>query len=92
MRELERSNRELDDYTYAVSHDLKSPLRTIESFSDFIIEDYSDTLNDVGKEYLFRIKNATKRMKELIDDLLLISRVGRKHIEVESVDLNEIIK
>jgi PAS domain S-box-containing protein len=92
VHELEYSNRELDDYTYAVSHDLKSPLRTIESFSDFIIEDYSDSLDDTGKEYLLRIKSATNRMQGLIDDLLLISRVGRKHLEIEMIDINQTIE
>jgi len=92
MNELERSNRELDDYTYAVSHDLKAPLRTIESFSSFIKEDYSDKLDETGKEYFNRIQLAAQRMTELIDDLLLISRVGRKYLEKESVDLNIMIQ
>ena len=91
LAELEISNRELDDYTYAVSHDLKSPLRTIESFSSFLLEDHSDNLDDEGKEYLQRIQLATKRMNTLIQDLLLISRVGRLNKEIELVDLNEVI-
>jgi PAS domain S-box-containing protein len=89
--ELGRSNKELDDYTYAVSHDLKAPLRTIESFSSFLLEDHSDNLDDEGKEYLQRIQSATKRMNTLIQDLLLISRVGRLNTEIDLVDLNEVI-
>jgi PAS domain S-box-containing protein len=89
--ELERSNKELDDYTYAVSHDLKAPLRTIESFSSFLLEDHSDNLDNEGKEYLQRIQSATKRMNTLIQDLLLISRVGRLNTEIDLVDLNEVI-
>jgi light-regulated signal transduction histidine kinase (bacteriophytochrome) len=89
--ELGRSNNDLDDYTYAVSHDLKAPLRTIESFSSFLLEDHSDNLDDEGKEYLQRMILATKRMNALIQDLLLISRVGRLHFEIELVDLNELI-
>ena len=89
--ELGRSNKELDDYTFAVSHDLKAPLRTIDSFSSFLLDDYSDALDDTGKEYLIRIKSATKRMKTLIEDLLTMSRVARKFTEFEFVNLNEII-
>jgi len=92
LEELERSNRELDDYTYAVSHDLKAPLRTIEAFSGFLLEDYAEKLDEEGKDYLKRIADASMRMKELIDDLLLISRVGRKYTEIELVDLNKIIE
>jgi len=91
MDELQRSNRELDDYTYAVSHDLKAPLRTIESFSSFLLEDHSDNLDDEGKEYLQRIQLASNRMNTLIQDLLLISRVGRLDTVIEFVDLNELI-
>jgi PAS domain S-box-containing protein len=89
--ELERSNNDLDDYTFAVSHDLKAPLRTIESFSSFLLEDHSDNLDDEGKEYLQRMILATKKMNALIQDLLLISRVGRLHAEMELVDFNEVI-
>ena len=92
MNELERSNKELDDYTFAVSHDLKAPLRTLDSFSSFLLDDYADVMDDVGKEYLMRMKSATERMKVLIEDLLTISRVGRKFTEYELVNLNEIIK
>jgi PAS domain S-box-containing protein len=91
LDELARSNRELDDYTYAVSHDLKSPLRTIGSFSNFLLEDYSVKLDDQGKEYLSRMQAATQRMTELIDDLLKISRVGRMDTNLELVGINEII-
>ena len=91
MEDLERSNRELDDYTYAVSHDLKAPLRTITSFSGFILEDYSDKLDDSSKEYLNRIIGASKRMSELIEELLILSRVGRKYTEIETIDLNKLV-
>ncbi len=91
LADLERSNRELDDYTFAVSHDLKAPLRTIESFSSFLLEDHSDNLDDEGKEYLQRMILATKRMNTLIQDLLLISRVGRLNSEIDLVDLYELI-
>ena len=91
MRELESSNHELEDFTYAVSHDLKAPLRTVEAFAGFLIKDYAENLDETGKEYLTRMKNATIRMTGLIDDLLSLSRVGRMQTEIALVDLNELI-
>jgi len=91
QRELERSNRELENYTYVVSHDLKAPLRAIRSFISFLLEDYGDKLEGEGLEYLKRIDAAAARMNEFIEDLLLLSRVGRKFMEVERVDLNELL-
>jgi light-regulated signal transduction histidine kinase (bacteriophytochrome) len=91
LNDLERSNKELDDYTFAVSHDLKAPLRTIDSFSSFLLDDYSDALDDTGKEYLIKMKSATHRMHTLIEDLLTMSRVGRIFTEFEFVNLNELI-
>jgi PAS domain S-box-containing protein len=89
--ELRRSNKDLDDYTYAVSHDLKAPLRTIKSFGTFLLEDYSENLDDDGKLYIERMMEATSHMKELIDDLLTFSRVGRMNTDLETVDLEEIM-
>lgn len=91
QRELERSNRELENYTYVVSHDLKTPLRAIRSFISFLLEDYGDKLEGEGLEYLKRIDAAAARMNEFIEDLLLLSRVGRKFMEVERVNLNELL-
>lgn len=91
LKDLERSNQDLDDFTYAVSHDLKAPLRTIESFSEFLLEDYCDSLDETGREYLQRMRDSARRMKELTDDLLQLSRVGRKHVEEEEVDLNSVL-
>ncbi len=90
-KELERSNTDLENYTYVVSHDLKAPLRSIRSFGSFIMEDNSDQLNVEGKEYMDRIINAATHMDDLIGDLLLLSRVGRKFTEVEKIDVNELI-
>lgn len=92
LEELERSNRELDDYTYVVSHDLKAPLRSITAFSNFLLEDYLDKLDETGQGHLERIKAASTRMDRLIKDLLTLSRVGRKYMEKELVDLNGLIK
>jgi PAS domain S-box-containing protein len=92
MKELERANRDLEDFTSTVSHDLKVPLRSLQAFSLLLVEDYATLLDDVGREYLIGVKGATERMEALIEDLLKLSRVGRKFTEVESVDLNELLE
>lgn len=91
FRDLERSNRELDEYTYVVSHDLKAPLRTLQAFSHFLFNDYSEKLDETGRDYLDRIQRASKRMQRLIDDLLVLSRVGRKYTDAVVIDLNDLI-
>ncbi len=88
---LRESNTDLENYTYVVSHDLKAPLRAIRSFSSFLLEDYLEKIDDAGQEYLNRIRDAANRMDEFIEDLLLLSRVGRKFTEIQKVDLNELL-
>jgi two-component system CheB/CheR fusion protein len=88
---LRQSNRELESYTYVVSHDLKAPLRTIRSFGTFLLEDYEDKLDETGKDYLHRMINASSHLNTMIEDLLVLSRVGRKFTELEKVDLNELL-
>ncbi|HET7317498.1 MAG TPA: ATP-binding protein, partial [Nitrospirota bacterium] len=88
VRQLEESNRELEAFSYSVSHDLRSPLRSIDGFSLALIEDYADKLDDEGKEYLARVRAATQRMGQLIDDLLKLSRLARMEINREQVDLS----
>jgi PAS domain S-box-containing protein len=91
-KELERANRDLEDFTSRVSHDLKAPLLTIQSFTMFLMEDYADTLDETGREYLDKVKEAAKRMSVQIEDLLKLSRVGRKFIDMETVDLNVLLE
>ena len=88
---LQQSNIDLENYTYVVSHDLKTPLRAIRSFSTFLLEDYHDKLDETGQEFLKRIENATTHMNELIESLLVLSRVGRKFTEIEKVNLNSLL-
>ncbi len=88
---LEQSNKDLENYTYAVSHDLKAPLRAIRSFSTFLMEDYGDKFDETGQDYLKRISDASSHMGHLIEDLLLLSRVGRKFTKIEKVDLNQLL-
>ena len=91
LDELEKVNRDLNDFTHIVSHDLKAPLMTIESFSDFLLEDYFDVLDENGQEYLDSILKASNNMRELIDNLLTLSRVGRINTEYREVDLGELL-
>ena len=86
-RELEGANRELEAFSYSVSHDLRAPLRTIDGFSQILQEDYEGVLDDEGLDYLGRVRAASGHMATLIDDLLDLSRVGRRPLRREPVDL-----
>lgn len=86
--ELEAANRELESFAYSVSHDLRAPLRTIDGFSQIIIDDYAGKLDEQGRNYLLRVKTATQRMGQLIDDMLKLSRITRQELKREDVDLS----
>jgi signal transduction histidine kinase len=88
VEELEYKNKELEAFSYSVSHDLRAPLRGIDGFSQALLEDYTDRLDATGQNYLSRIRAAAQRMGQLIDDMLLLSRVGRVQLEREPVDLS----
>lgn len=90
LLELKSVNQELEAFSYSVSHDLRSPLRSIDGFSQALLEDYHDRLDATGKDYLRRIRSATGRMGELIDNLLTLARVTRSALHLESVDLSAI--
>jgi PAS domain S-box-containing protein len=90
-KNLEDSNRELDDFAYIASHDLKEPLRGMHNFSRFLLEDYDSKLDAEGKNMLHTIANLTKRMDELLSSLLHYSRLGRTELSVRQTDLNEIV-
>ena len=89
--EIQRRNKELDDFTYVVSHDLKEPLISVEGFSRILQVDYSEIIQAEGKEYLDSIVGATSRMKGLIDDLLLLSRVSRPSESFRNVSVKDIV-
>ncbi len=78
--ELEVSNKELEAFAYSVSHDLRAPLRTLDGFSQAVIEDYGDKLDETGKDYLRRVRDATKHMDQITKDMLTLSRVIRARI------------
>lgn len=86
--QLEAANKELEAFSYSVSHDLRAPLRAIDGFSQALLEDYPDQLDDTGKDYLRRVRAASQRMAELIDDILQLSRIGRTELRQERVDLS----
>ncbi len=86
--ELKNTNKELEKFSYSVSHDLRAPLRVISSFSDIVLEDYSDKLDDTGKEYLNLIKDNTVKMDSLIDDMLQLSMISRKELDIDNVNIS----
>ncbi|OGI43297.1 MAG: hypothetical protein A2150_06640 [Candidatus Muproteobacteria bacterium RBG_16_64_11] len=85
--DLQAANQELESFSYSVSHDLRAPLRGIDGFSQALAEDYAAKLDDTGKEYLQRVRLASQRMAELIDDMLKLARVSRASMHREPVDL-----
>lgn len=87
--QLHALNRELEAFSYSVSHDLRAPLRHINGFSQALLEDYADSLDETGKMYLQEVRNASREMAQLIDDVLQLARVTRSEIRRESVDLSE---
>lgn len=86
--ELESVNKELEAFSYSVSHDLRAPLRSIDGFSQALLEDYNDAMDDTGRDYLARVRAAAQRMGILIDDLLNLSRVSRAEIDRQPQDLS----
>nr|MDQ5828085.1 PAS domain S-box protein [Chloroflexota bacterium] len=90
--ELQAAIGELESFSYSVSHDLRAPLRAIDGFSQILLEDYADELDEEGKSYLGRIRNASQRLGWLIDGLLDLSRMTRGEMRRERVDLSALAK
>ncbi len=88
--ELTAVNSELESFSYSVSHDLRAPLRSIDGFSQALLDDFSEVLDEMGRDYLTRIRTNTLRMSELIDALLNLSQLGRMPINTSSVDISAI--
>lgn len=88
--ELENKNKELEAFIYSVSHDLRSPLRSLSGFSEILKEDYSDCLDEEAKTYLERISISSNKMNDVIDALLQLSRINRDPIKIEKIDLGEL--
>jgi PAS domain S-box-containing protein len=90
--ELAAVNQELETFAYSVSHDLRAPLRSIDGFSQAILEDYYDRLDAEGKDFLQRVRVASQRMSHLIDDLLDLSRLSRGEMHREAIDLSALVR
>jgi signal transduction histidine kinase len=90
--ELVAANKELEAFSYSVSHDLRAPLRSIDGFSMALLEDYADKLDEGGRDCLHRVRAATQRMGTLIDDMLNLSRMTRMDMRLESADLGAIAR
>lgn len=91
-KELLRSHKELEDFVFTISHDLQAPLRAIYGFSELLLEEKKENLEDSSSHYLERIKIGADRMKLLIDDLLDLSRIGRKGPNFENIDIKEMLQ
>ena len=91
LEQLEARNQELESFTYSVSHDLKEPLRTVEAFSQFLLDDYAGQLDAQGKDYLVRMGKASGRLKQMIEELLTLSRLGRQPDELLPVDIGQVV-
>jgi light-regulated signal transduction histidine kinase (bacteriophytochrome) len=91
VAELEAKNQELDAFTYSISHDLKEPLRTMEAFSHFLLDDYIERLDEQGRDYLTRMGNASVHMKHLIEDLLTLSRIPRQSSPPTRIDVGQVL-
>jgi len=89
--QLETINKELESFTYSVSHDLRAPLRAVQGLSNALLEDYAERLDDTGKDYSRRIATAAGRMDTLIQDLLAYSRLSRTDLELKAVDLAAVL-
>ena len=87
--QLQAANKELEAFSYSVSHDLRTPLRGIDGFSQILLDEFQDKVDEQGKTYLHRIRSAAQHMAQLIDDMLNLSRVNRAEMTIQQVNLSE---
>ena len=90
--ELAAANKELENFTYSVAHDLRAPLRAIGGFARVLLEDYPGKLDETGERYLNIINQEAFKMGRLIDDLLALARLGRKEMRFAPLDMSELVQ
>jgi signal transduction histidine kinase/CHASE3 domain sensor protein len=90
--QLEAANKELDSFSYSVSHDLRAPLRAIDGFSRIVMEDHSATLSEEGRSYLQMVRDNTRQMGQLVDDLLAFARLGRQPLAKHLVEPDKMVR
>jgi PAS domain S-box-containing protein len=86
------ANKELETFSYSVSHDLRSPLRAIKGFSTILLKDYSNNLDADGQDFLNRIKGGADRMSDLIDDMLSLAKISRDEMDPKEIDLSDVVE
>jgi light-regulated signal transduction histidine kinase (bacteriophytochrome) len=87
---LDATNRELQSFAHSISHDLRAPLRALDGFSQILVEDYGERLDETGRGHLARIQGAARHMADLMDGLLQLSRLSREELQRQPVDLSEL--
>jgi light-regulated signal transduction histidine kinase (bacteriophytochrome) len=90
--QLRQTNKELEDFSYSVSHDLRAPLRIIDGFGQILIEDYAGRLDEEGQQTIAVIMSNARKMGKLIDDLLQFSKTGKSELKTERVDMNSLVR
>jgi len=91
-KRLEGANQELETFAYSVSHDLRTPLRAVDGFSRILLEDYASTLDAEGQRVVNVIREGTRKMAQMIDDILAFSRAGRLELSVRAIDMEELVR
>jgi len=89
-RQLQEANRELVEFSYSMSHDLRTPLRSIDGFSQALLEDYAGQLDDAGKEHLQTVRAASQRMGQVLDAMVALLRLNRSEMHIATVNLSEL--
>jgi PAS domain S-box-containing protein len=92
VSELEARNRELEAFSYSVSHDVRAPLRHIAGFSQLLLEECKELISPDGREYLQEIQHSTRRLQQLVEDLLRFSRLGAQGMKLQMTNLNEVVE
>jgi signal transduction histidine kinase len=92
IEKLAVANKELESFSYSVAHDLRNPLKVINDFADFLIQDYVERLDKEGRDCLEKIKKSTRRMNSIIDDMLLLSKISLQEIKIVDLDLSELAR